>query len=266
LDEDVSPAAAGGETGRGPIEGLSLLVLLDHLARRTERIETQLTARETPGGSRWLEVAKAVIGWPLFGLLFLILFYGPLHQAISAIPSKVENADQIEMFGVSLKSTIRTEAKRIGESNLSETLPALSPSAIELLLRASEGPETTIVSYSIEHDLITRVWLPGPQLLDTLQELEQKGLVTTSARASGKPDEQPSQEGIEKIRAGIRQFQGQYRGRETASEPARVQWDLEKPLRFEPPYFAWRLTDLGKKGVDVILRAVSSQLSSTNKS
>src|SRR5437763_1732689 len=84
--------------------------------------------------SAFLDLCKVVFGgWPALGFLFLLLFYSPLRDALNAIPDKVRTADEIGVLGVSLKSTIRAEAARIGESKLSDTIPRLSSSAIELL-------------------------------------------------------------------------------------------------------------------------------------
>jgi len=242
------------------IEHLSLTVVLDHLATRIASLEEQLTRRASPGGAgKAIEVLKALSGWPTFGLVFLVLFYVPLRDAIGAIPDKVKQAEQIELLGVSLKSTLRVEAQKIGAISLSETLPALSPRAVELLLRGVRDREESLLSYSLEENLITRVWLPSPQLLDVLDELEKKGLVAVVVHNG-----QSETAGIPAMKQAIAALRRERAGHELSStDPSRIEWKLERPMRFETPIFGWRHTDLGKKAVDVILSAVSSQLTAT---
>jgi hypothetical protein len=188
-----------------------------------------------------------------------LLFYAPLKDAIGAIPAKVKDAEQIEVLGVSLKSTLRVEAQRIGVISLSETLPALSPQAVELLLRSVRDREESLLSYSLDDRRITRVWLPGAQMLDVLGELEQKGLVNVIVRPR-----QSEASGIQAMREAIAAFRRERPGREgSSSDASRLEWQLDRPATFDTPYFAWRLTDLGRKGVDVIVSAVSSQLTGT---
>lgn len=246
--------------GAGPIERASLSMSLEHLARRLASLEAVIAAKP-PGPTRVLpsvvEVAKVVFGgWPAFGLLFLILFYGPLRDAISAIPEKVKAADEIGVLGVSLKSTLRREAERAGAITLSETLPALSASAVELLLRATPN-YNGLVAYSSEDQKIARVWFPGDALLSTLAELETKQLI----RLTSGPPSGPSEPGTDHVRGLVADFKRRYPGREgSPGDTSQILWELNTPTKLEVPQIGWRLTDLGTKAVDVILKAVSSQL------
>ena len=253
-------AVSAPESDARTIENVSLIVVLDHLATRIAGLEAQLSKRaDASGGGMGVEVLKVLSAWPTFGLLFLVLFYVPLRDAIGAIPDKVKQAEQIELLGVSLKSTLRVEAQRIGAVGLSETLPALSPKAVELLLRAVPDREESLLSYSMNDRLIERVWLPSSQMLDVLGEIEQKGLVTLIVRK-----QQSESTGTQAVRDAIAALRKERPGRErSGTDSSRIEWELDRPQSFQTPYFGWGLTDLGKKGVDVILSAVSSQLTAS---
>lgn len=247
----------------GPIERASLSTLLEHLGNRLSSLESRLptkSSEEKQPGKTIIELGKVLFGgWPAFGLVFLILFYGPLRDAINAIPEKVKSAEEIGVLGVSLKTSLRVEAEKIGAIQLSETLPALTPAAVELLLRASRQ-YNALTGYREGSGLLEVIWFPSEQMLSTLEELESKKLITVYAGGSGGSIDNP--EGVKRLRSEIANFRRKYPGNEaSASSEGEVMWTLTTPQKIEVPHFSWSLTDLGKKAVDVILKAVSSQLS-----
>jgi hypothetical protein len=187
----------------------------------------------------------------------MLLFYVPLRDAINAIPEKVKSADEIGVLGVSLKTTLRVEAEKIGAFQLSETLPALTPVAVEVLLRASRH-YNTLISYSTEGDLVKTIWLPSEKRLATLEELEAQDLITVDVDGTDEP------ESTEELRAAIVAFRKKYPGRESDensfSDEELITWKLDRAQVMETPHYNWKLTHLGGEARDVIVKAVSSQL------
>jgi len=235
---------------------------LQTLAQRIAALESTTAddgGKKSHRGSPAIEITRILFGgWTAFGVLFLILFFRPLHDAISAIPEKVKTANEIGVLGVSLKSTLRAEASRAGSLRLSETLPFLSAGGVELLLRAVPG-SNSLVSYALasDHKMVERVYLPNEEILQALGELEKQGLVTIAASV---PMERS---GIDTIRNAIVTFRREHRGHEVPDKSDwRLVWQLDRSARTDAvPYLSWELTDLGKKAVDVILRAITVELS-----
>lgn len=247
----------------GSVQMVGLAMALRDVGQHLAAIDAKLDAqRETASrrGGGFLEFWRIVFsGWPALGFLFIILFYFPLRDALNAIPDKVKTADEIGVLGVSLKSTIKKEAAKLGEVKLSETLPSLSNSAIELLLRAPRNGEG-LVSYSPndQHQPV-KIHFPSPSVLTALSELQTQGLV--DIETFGSPQDR-NVTGPE-ITESINKFRAAYPGTEEPSfDDGRATWILNSPLSRETriPEFSWKLSELGKKGVDVILKAVSTEL------
>ncbi|WP_313625632.1 hypothetical protein [Achromobacter sp.] len=248
------------DVGAGPLERASLSSSLALIGQRLTSLEARLqnTAGEAkPTSPTWLEFAKIVFGgWPAFGLIFMLLFYGPVRDAINALPEKVKSAEEMSVLGVSLKTTIRVEAEKIGSIQLSQTLPTLSPAAVEFILRDSPA-HNALVSYSKQGDLVKTVWFPSEKTLKILEELEKKKLAAVHVIGELPVDT------VSKIRKGIADFRKKYPGRVAAAgsiDPDRIAFDLTPPADVVVPAYSWNLTDLGKNAVSVILKAVSVQL------
>ena len=254
------------------VEMVGVAMALRGVARRLIDLEEKLDAQRegTPRrGGRFLEFSKIVFGgWPALGFLFIILFYFPLRDALNAIPEKVKTADEIGVLGVSLKSTIRVEAAKLGETKLSETIPSLSNAAIELLLRAPHNGEGLVSYTANDQNQLVRIHFPSASVLAALSELQTHGLVDITPMGSQWKDRKATGSAISE---SFEQFRSIHPGTEEASYGEdRASWTLNSPLPkgTEIPDFSWELSDLGKKGVDVILKAVSTELApkpTTNK-
>lgn len=151
------------------------------ISQRLVNLESKLASKnkDTDHKNKTIvEICKIIFsGWTVLGFVFLLLFYSPLRDALNAIPEKVRSADEIGVLGVSLKSTLRIEATKFGELSLSETIPTLSPSAIELLLRANPNPNS-LIRYSLdEQHRVSTIDFPDKLMLSDLFELQTKGLI-----------------------------------------------------------------------------------------
>lgn len=252
-----SPSPREDDSAANPIERLNLVASLGLVHARLSDIEVRLKSKSPEAGApakTWIELTKVVLGgWPAFGLIFMLLFYVPIRDAINVIPEKVRSANEIGVLGVSLKSTIRAEAEKAGSLQLSETLPTLSPEAVEFLLRGSYS-YNSLVSFSDPRDGSKSIWLPSEQTLRILDELHTKKLVAIQVE-----DDREANPVV--LRASISKLRDRYPGTlSSLSNEAQQRWHLTVPEAMQVPSLAWRLTDLGENAVGIILKAVSAQL------
>lgn len=240
---------------------LGVAMVLRDVAQRLSVIEDKVDrSLDAPRKGRTLiELSKVLFGgWPALGFLFLLLFYWPLREVLYIIPEKVRQANEIAWGKFSLRSTIKREADKLGDDNLSKTIPGLSTAAIELLLQAPKDVDNLISYTPNERQEFIELHFPNSSLLDVMGELQTHGLVEIET----------SENTIRKItqaEAGklLDDFRKEHPGREERSYAGdRVTWKLNEPLprSAKIPVLSWRLTEFGKKAVEVILKAVSAQL------
>jgi hypothetical protein len=238
------------------------LVGIGTLLERVDRIEKLLTAASTPKPERskpFLEAAKIIFGgWPVLGLVFLILFYAPLRDALNAIPEKVRGAEEIGVMGVSLKSVFSDEARKQGLGSLSQVIPDLSPAAIEELIRGSRGYNGMTSWFPTKDDKIASISFPSERMIGKLEELEKKELAYVQSFIDGRQFT-----GTTGMRKSIADFMRRHPGREDPTGSSdRISWILDKPApKGDDPRLSWEATDLGKQAVSLILSAVSKELS-----
>jgi hypothetical protein len=245
----------------GPLERASLMEYFALISRRLSQLEDALRAKQTdsPRTASWIEFSKIVLGgWPVFGLLLIVMFYGPIRAAINAIPEKVRTAEEIGVLGVSLKNTIRVEAEKLGAIQLSETLPSLSAPAVEFLLRGSRD-FNSLTGYTYDEanpQLMTTIWLPSEQTLKTLEELEEKKLITVHLNVG---DYNAT---VADLRRSLQEFKRAHPSRDEDGYPGTGQvWlRLKTPITGRGPDYMWNPTDLGKNAVNIILKAISAEL------
>ena len=255
--------------GMGPIERVNLVAHLSLISQRLAQLEDRLKTNPNEGGyagKSWLEFFKILLGgWPAFGLLFMLLFYIPVRDAINAIPEKVKSANEIGVLGVSLKNTIRVEAEKIGAIQLSETIPDLSPAAVEWLLRGS-NEFNSLVAYGIEpgSQLKKSIWIPNEQTLKILEELENKKLIGISIDPLNKEDDSvvALRQEIKALMRKNPSIQDQYTGKDQAQ---RIELKFPIKEKISDIRWQWRPTDLGKNAINIILKAVSAQLTPSFK-
>ena len=248
----------------GPIERTNLASMLGQIGQRLLAIESRQQAeslKNRPASNTWLELTKIVLGgWAAFGILFLLLFYAPLRETINALPGKLRDADEIGAFGVSLKTTLRIEAEKAGEIQLSRTIPALSAGAVGLLLKGAKGGVSLMGELVSEGETgtspIGAVSLPTEQMLRTLEELESERLVDIRVDTGKR-----SVRGVSGLRAIIRDFKLAHPAVETQSSEDSLYWKLAQPKLFKLPSGAWYLTDQGQNAASLVIRTVSVQLS-----
>lgn len=265
---DTAEAPASNEclrtasaVGMGDVERLNLVANLELIGRRLTDMESKLAAKSSGSSkeNQLLDLLKVALGgWPAFGLLFIILFYVPIRDAINTIPQKVKDAEEIGVLGVSLKTTIRAEAERIGALQLSEVLPNLSAGAIEFLLRGV-AEQNSLISYSLDSkdpNLVTAFYIPSKQTLDALRELEAKKLITIRIGPSTQDRK------VSDLEQELASLQKRYPS--SLELPSyytdRIRLKLLTPVRAQPLNLSWQQTDLGRSAVSIILKAVATQL------
>jgi len=251
------------ESEAGPIERLHFVTVLKDMTTRLGALEEKV-AKDPVGktrGNSFLEFLKILLGgWPAFGILFILLFYLPLKEALKAIPDKVKAAEEIQVAGVSLKTTIKKVASSRGLEGLGETIPRLSSHAIELLLRGPRDGES-LVSFTMSDDHLysTDINLPSESVMKSLGELQEKGLI--ELKGGLETEQQLDGTKLKQLTTDIKnKFPGHA---ETTAEDDRLNWKLKNPLPAGykgNPRLMWKLTDTGSQAVGLILKAISTQL------
>ena len=248
------------------LESLSLLNLLKDFTNRLEILEKTISKQKKSGiqtvSDFIVEVLRIIFGgWAAFGFLFLLLFYTPLDRAISSIPDKVQSSNEIQVLGVSLKSTIRTVATSRGLEKLAETIPNLSSRAVKELLKAPKEPES-LISFTNTADKrsYSAINFPAGDLVNALAELQRQGLISLDGGLSEYKQKIEAQELKQMFTELKDKFPGSAKVRPGHDK---VSWELNDaiPDKFEPiPRLTWMLTDSGKQSADVILEAISREL------
>jgi len=249
----------------GTSHAIGINVAMRSIDNRLSLVERRLDCEVGPDSrkySTFLESLKIIFsGWPALGIIFILLFYAPLRDALNVIPEKVRSAIELSAFGVSLKSTVNVEARRMGVDNLPKTLPKLSSDAIELLLRAPKEHKY-LVSYVARDDKLNTISMPNAIMIEALSELQSFDLITLID--SIKDNESIS---VEKLRNILFHLRERYPGREVVpTEDGKLRWWLTNPVKHEAPYIypAWKLTEFGIQSLEVILKAVKTSLSPKN--
>lgn len=241
--------------------------LLKNFTDKLESIDNRIAKLEVPkkesSGRFFMEILKTLVGgWPAFGLLFLILFYSPMKEALNSIPDKVRNANEISVGGVSLKSTIKQVASVQGLTKLGDEIPLLSEFAIEVLLGAPDYYKSLIsFTNSLDKKSFSSFNIPSNDVLKALVELETKGLIEVRGSLNHDTNDIISSTEIEKF---VDEIKSDYPG--SASQGynnKESSWQLEKPIYTTEsvPKFGWKLTEYGVKAVNIVLEAVSKELS-----
>jgi len=196
-----------------------------------------------------LEIAKLIVelvramAWPMLALLVLILFYKPIRLAITGIAEKFGTANKLT-FG-SLSIEIANKARELGDPVLAAGIGALSPVAIEQLLRAPTSGSKSLLAWA-HLESARGLYLPPPPEISALAELETRGLVVFTT---------PLKPFVEQIRnlplvtaASTSDLVGYL-------SPYPPDSDEERALFRQ----TFTLTKSGLNAVEAIIRAVSSQ-------
>jgi hypothetical protein len=251
---------AGSSILPGPIERQNLAAALQSLTDRIKSLESthSNSAKSGPG----LEIFKtALASWPAFAIIFLLLFYGSIRDSLSALPAKIKAATEFGALGVSFKSTIQSEATKIGASALSSTIPKLSAAAIEYLLRVPSNGLSLLSYTPNEKSDLSALFIPTVQTIKILEELESAGLIEVR---QGSNAGQPIK--VSAVEAAIVELVRANPGTREDIEPNdRYRYVPKSPIpkAVGIPYFRAVTTPLGSQANAVIVRAVAAELTPT---
>lgn len=281
-EESISPDIVGSDipvvvpisktteptTGSEP----SLRQLSAHMHRLEMLISGQAT--EKAPAPFLLELLKLVFGgWPVFGFVFLALFYIPFRQILETFPEKMRHAEEINLGGVSLKSSFKKEAIAQGLLDLTYIIPNLSNSAIETFLKASSGQNIPVVFFTGEDGTVNKLHFPSRMQVEALAELDKAGLIvlegevrsgsqilphikTMISRYRAKP---VSPNGLERDGSEDQVLNDVFRDQVAVIDPPLMFMDMLAPK------VTCKLSPKGIQAKDIILRAISTQLRSTAK-
>lgn len=261
----IDAALGDAEASRTAEETISLSEVSRRLAVIESAVSAPKATPDTPDTHPWLEILKALIGsWPIFGLILLAIFYGPLRAVLDAFPSRFKEAQEVVMMGVSFKGNLENAAIRVGDGSLSATIPKLSALAIELLFMVPENPSglTSQGSPQTNHTVLSSISFPNPTAMKAINELEANGLVRLDYMVfnGGRSLSSPRSNYLVDLNA----FRAAHPAKQTAEpDSLRITWDFEEPLPSTEgvPDLTWSRTELGRKATKVITQAVQAELS-----
>ena len=236
---------------------------INDVSRRLSTIESilikssQLPSKTTP----IIEIFKILLGsWPVFGFLFLLLFYTSTLEILKVLPKKISSVKEFTVPGVSFKLTIDDFANELGVESLSTTIPKLSPAALRCLLMQSQyGHSGLTTVFGREEDNFTnRVSFPTQETINAFYELKSYGLVKINS-SGWKSTPLETYKGIET-------FKHTYPGIDKMADNSAQQiWEFNKneiisDLMKNIPDLVWETTPLGSQAVEIIVQAIAKEL------
>ena len=121
-----------------------------------------------------VELLRAV-AWPLLTLGFVLMFYAPIRRMIELVPAKLDKADKANIGYLSWE--IRQRVRQQGGTELARTVGALSPAAVEELIRIPRhGMMGLPGSYSGPNGATGYV-IPSSVRLNAFRELQSAQLI-----------------------------------------------------------------------------------------
>lgn len=245
-----------------PSNTVGVVIAMNEVGRRLAAIEESLATKQSAASktnSALLEVLKVLFGgWPAFALILLVLFYVPLRDALNEIPDKVRKAKDISVATISLKSTIRDEAVKLGTPNLADTVPRLSADATVMLLHARADSSGLIGMYEREKgEGYYSIELPSLAGFAALEELQRSNLIDLGGFVDDK------EVTLDQAAKALTEFRKSHPADEYQTKTKnRVRWVFHKrvPTTTDIPSFTWELTTLGAKAVEVVASAVHAEL------
>lgn len=202
-------------------------------------------------------ISKLLTGWTTVAFVFLFLFYIPIKEVISSIPIKLKSANEISVGGLTIKESIVKEAVKIGNFDLSKSIPLLTREALEVLLKISEDP---VLLWKYSPALYTKnkfkaLWLPNDDYLNSIKELSKNNMIVIKKETSEIIN-------YNQIKKEIDDIQKKHKGKKRNEEyENRFLYILSKPiLRTSVNSLTFSLTNKGKQAKKVIINAVINEL------
>ncbi|NDZ12057.1 hypothetical protein C7T35_15370 [Variovorax sp. WS11] len=245
-----------------PANSVGIVIAMNDVGRRLAGIEASLASKQSDSpksNTALLEVLKVLFGgWPAFALILLLLFYVPLRDALNEIPDKVRKARNISVGTISLQSTIKDEAVKLGTPNLANTVPRLSADATYMLLHAPADSWGLIGMYErVKGEGYYSIELPNIAGFTALEELQRHQLIDLGGFVDDK------EVTLEQAAKALTEFRKSHPADEYQTKTKnRVRWVFHKhvPTTTVIPSFTWELTPLGAKAVEVVASAVHAEL------
>lgn len=197
-----------------------------------------------------LETFASIIKTVTLPLVLLFLFFefrSPLSDIARLLPQKIDQAYKVSAGGLSIE--IERSAKASGNPELAKLIDGLSRNALEILLRSSKN-ESSIMSTSPGASPGQVVYnIPHTAEIAALQELETNGLIEP-----GKPISEWYEEVKQKL--ALKNNYGTYDAYVALKGKAKLDEESEKSLWAA----RYKLSELGEKSVDLIIRSVTEEL------
>lgn len=218
--------------------------------------EDILISNKNTKSNTFIEIFRIIFGgWYAVGFLFILLYHTQINEILNMIPNKIKSSNEVSLLGISMKSTIKKEAIKVGAIKLSETIPSLSKESLELLFKINND-QNPIISYNPnrKNEYIS-ISFPQNTTFNLISELQSKNLIILKNNFKN----------INSIDATIiiDKFIKQYKGtKQKAISSDNIRWLFNKPLsrNITLPYLTLKLTPLGKKAKNIIINSVAIEV------
>jgi hypothetical protein len=210
------------------------------------------------------ELLKAILtGWTTFAIIFLVLFYTPIKEAISSIPQKVKSAEKIELGGVTLIDAIEKEAKKVGKNDLFKTIPLLSKDALELFIKIPNNGNNIWRYSPVHNNQYKALWLPKQKFLNLLKELEEAKLITI--KASRQKDKNNLIINTKDMSQYLHSITEKFEGTKHNYPDNYFIYKFNTPIkRTKIIPIRYQLSTIGEEAKNIIINAVLNELKSNN--
>lgn len=197
-----------------------------------------------------LDIAKLAIealkglAWPALVFLLVVIYHKPLRKVIESLSLKLYEAKKVSLGNLSLE--IQERARELGNPDLAKQVGALSPLAVEELLRTQRDGQMILLS-TYESQGKKEYGLPAPESMRALVELQQKNFIYF-------------QEDLDMFLHDLRRLARS----DTHGSSERIWYISASPdplLDNRLTSQGYHLTESGKKAANAILKAVVAQLS-----
>lgn len=195
-------------------------------------------------------------GWPVFGLVALIVFGSSLNSIAERLIERLKEASEVSTPYLSIK-LVQAEVHRKYGFNL----PPMTIGEVEVLLRSPEREATLIWFGASKEDksIYSSIFFPDEGSLEVIKELVAKGLVTVRGGVGAPKILNPSEidwsvQQIRKLHPG--DYSGEWK-------PGYSEWKLNSPIPQEPGprvSLVWLRTESGEAAFDAIMEQITKEL------
>lgn len=229
------------------------------------RVEVLHVSAPTPGSGEskrleWIKTSTAlskVLIWPIVLIARLLWFHEPISDVVRILPQKIAAADKLSIFSLSVE--IQRRAAERGRPAIATKLKQVSAPAIEELLKIGRTSRVGILQ-TVSDPVSARYSIPSEHDLAVLRELESKELLEV-VHWSNKTEEKLRLDDFVRV---VRRIPGARFTKDNLGGSWSFSVSPEEAHRLGQ--YSYRLTELGRESLDLIIEVVAEQLAIAKES